>query len=114
MKLEIKPYKLESGLWAFDHSHNATVGELLCNGTEKVLDDYFLARNKREAKAGDVLPLVIDSKPFNGFDIAVKKIREDEFGTIYRESSLSKEIWLCPWLQGFFGKKPLHLFAKFV
>ena len=41
MKLSLTAYKLSDGLWAFDHEHQNTIQELLCNGTEKVIDEYF-------------------------------------------------------------------------
>ena len=50
MKLFLTTYKLSDGLWAFDHDHQNTVEELLCNGTEKVIDEYFKMDMNRPAK----------------------------------------------------------------
>jgi hypothetical protein len=41
MDLDIVAYRLPDGLWAFDYEPNETVEELLCNGTEKVIDSYY-------------------------------------------------------------------------
>lgn len=46
MKLKVIAYKTETGIWAFDHEHQNTVAEALCNGTETVIDWYYEMLNE--------------------------------------------------------------------
>lgn len=106
MNLRIIAYKTESGIWAFDHKHQNTIAEALCNGTETVIDWYYEMLNETKPVAGDKIQFYLDTDEFDGSITEIKLVETDEFGSIYKDKLSSMELWLCPWLQGYFGKVP--------
>jgi len=36
----------------------------------------------------------------------------DEDGTTYTDTTLCVPVWLCPWLQGYFGFVPEEIYVK--
>lgn len=112
MELELVAYRLVSGYWAFDHEHNDTVGELLLNGTELAIDEYFHRANGREAEPADRIGIKMSTGRLDAPDTVLDFISTDDFGTIYSDSSTGRQVWLCPWLQGYFGEKPKRIEAK--
>lgn len=112
MKIEITAYKTKSGVWAFDHEHQNTVAEPLCNGTELVLDEYFRIEMKRDAKPNDQMKIIADTEDFTDSDTVLSFQSTNESGTVYLDMVLFEEVWLCPWLQSYFGHKPSELYVK--
>ena len=55
-------YKTEFGDWAFDHEHENTIEEPLCNGTELVLDEYFRIDMNRNPKINDQIQIIVDTE----------------------------------------------------
>lgn len=108
MKLDITAYKLESGIWAFDHTHRNTKAEPLCGGTENVIDYYFTILNGRLPVVRDRIKFHIEDATFPGWNICVKKLT----ATTYYDFNCGIEFWLCPWLEGYFGTRPEHLYVK--
>ena len=62
MNLKITAYKTEYGIWAFDHEHQNTVAEALCNGTELVLDEYFRIGMNRNPKLQEEIRKIISQR----------------------------------------------------
>lgn len=112
MNLQILSYKTESGHWEFDHDHLNTVGEPLCNGTELVIDEYFQINMKRKPISGDQIHIIVDTEDFEDSDTVLSFQSTDAEGTVYLDMVLYEEVWLCPWLQSYFGYKPSELFVK--
>jgi hypothetical protein len=112
MELDITAYRLPSGYWAFDHPHNDTVGELLLNGTELAIDEYYRRLNGREAQVRDEIGIHLTTSALEDADSVLDFMSTDDFGTVYFDSSTSRRVWLCPWLQGYFGEKPQRIYAK--
>jgi hypothetical protein len=112
MNLQIIAYKTESGHWEFDHDHLNTVGEPLCNGTELVIDDYFEIDMKRKPVPGDQMHIIVDTEEFKDSDTVLTFQSTNAEGTIYLDMVLFEEVWLCPWLQSYFGHKPSELYVK--
>ncbi len=108
MQLNILAYKLDSGLWAFDHTHRNTIGELLCGGTELVIDRYFHILNGRDANIGDTIKFHLEDRFFSGCNTMLQKLR----GGKYFDDLLKMEVWLCPWLEGYFGVRPATICVK--
>jgi hypothetical protein len=106
MKLKIIAYKTESGIWAFDHEHQNTVAEALCNGTETVIDWYYEMLNETKPVTGDKIQFYLDTDKFDYTTTEINLIKTDEFGSVYKDKMSSMELWLCPWLQGYFGEVP--------
>jgi hypothetical protein len=111
MKLSLTAYKLSDGLWAFDHEHQNTIQELLCNGTEKVIDEYFKMDMNRPAKTGDQMYITLNTEKSDDYDTILNFQSTDDQGTIYLDTLTYEFVWLCPWLQGYFGKKPENLYV---
>lgn len=63
MQRDLTAYKSESGIRAFDHAHQNTVAEALCNGTEDVIDLYYSQLSGRPLQPGDRLQLLLDTEP---------------------------------------------------
>lgn len=112
MNIKILAYKTESGIWAFDHDHNSTIREPLCNGTELVLDEYFKIDMNREAVAGDQIEIIASIEDFENSTTVLSFQSTDDSGTTYLDMVLFEEVWLCPWLQSYFGHKPSELYVK--
>jgi len=106
MKLSILAQKRADSLWHFDHEHHNTKEELLCNGTELVLDHFFTLRSGREAFPGDILRIDLNTEYVEICDTVLKFQFTDEYGTVYIDNLTQMKVWLCPWLQGYFGYKP--------
>lgn len=105
-------YKLDSGAWAFDHEHMNTIGEPLCNGTELVMDEYFEIDMKRKPVSGDQMEVFVSLTDFEDSDTVLSFQSTNESGTIYLDMVLFQNVWLCPWLQSYFGHKPNELYVK--
>jgi len=119
MDLIIYPYRLQDGSWAFDHDHNNTIGEGLINGTDKVLDAYFVELNGESPVPGDKLKVTVSTIPlFFSDSTAEQSIKTaldwavmDHKGSTYTDRRTQREVWLCPWLQGYFGFVPKSLYV---
>ena len=112
MELTIVAYKLEDGLWAFDHPHNNTVQELLLNGTEEAIDEHFYFKNLRHAVEKDQMEIILNTEEPADYDTLLVKEVSDEEGTTYTDTTLCAPVWLCNWLQGYFGEVPEEIFVK--
>ena len=112
MELTIVAYRLENGLWAFDHPHNNTVQELLLNGTEEAIDEHFYFETGRYPVEKDQMELILNTEEPADYDTLLVKEVSDEEGTTYTDTTLCAPLWLCPWLQGYFGEVPEEIFVK--
>lgn len=111
MNLSIIPHK-NYNCWVFDHKHQNTVNEPLCNGTELVLDEYFRIGMNRDPKPNDKMEVFVSTEDFEGSDTVLSFQSTNDSGTIYLDMVLFEEVWLCPWLQSYFGYKPSELYVK--
>ena len=112
MELTILAYKLENGLWAFDHPHNDTVQELLMNGTEESIDEHFYFGTGRHAVENDQMEIILNTEePTDYATLLVKEVSDDD-GTTYMDTTLCIPVWLCNWNQGYFGFVPEELYVK--
>jgi hypothetical protein len=111
MQLKLTAIK-EDSIWVFDHDHQNTVSEPLCNGTELVMDEYFEIDMNRAPKKGDQLDIVVNMNPFDGYDTELQLMETNNHGSTYLDTELFEKVWLCPWLQGYFGHVPEKLYIK--
>lgn len=111
MNLTIQPYRLEA-IWAFDHPHNQTVGEELTNGTELAIDHYYRLVTGRDPQKGSTLQFTLDTKPFSDAITTLVLQETDQFGSTYTDTLTEMPVWLCPWLQGFFGAVPSTIYVS--
>lgn len=111
MNLSIIAHK-NYNCWVFDHKHQNTVNEPLCNGTELVLDEYFRIGMNRDPKPNDKMEVFVSTEDFEGSDTVLSFQSTNDSGTIYLDMVLFEEVWLCPWLQSYFGYKPSELYVK--
>lgn len=111
MQLNLTAIKKDS-IWVFDHEHQNTVEEPLCNGTELVLNEYFEIDMSRSAKEGDQLEIIANTEPFDQYDTELQLQKTDDVGSVYLDTELYEEVWLCPWLQSYFGNVPEKLYVK--
>jgi len=112
MELTIVAYKLEDGLWAFDHPHNNTVQELLLNGTEEAIDEHFYFESGRYPVEKDQMEIILNTEEPTDYDTLLVKEVSDEEGTTYTDTTLCIPVWLCNWNQGYFGFVPEELYVK--
>ena len=112
MELTIVAYKLEDGLWAFDHPHNNTVQELLLNGTEEAIDEHFYFGTGRHAVEKDQMEIILNTEEPADYDTLLVKEVSDDDGTTYTDTTLCIPVWLCNWNQGYFGFVPEELYVK--
>jgi len=112
MNLEIIACKTEYGVWEFDHEHLNTIAEPFCNGTEVVMDEYFEIGMRRKPIPGDLIHIIVSTEDFKDSDTVLSFQSTNDEGTIYLDMVLFEEVWLCPWLQSYFGYKPSELYVK--
>lgn len=105
-------YKLDSGAWVFDHEYQNTVAEPLCNGTELVMNEYFQIGMKRKPVAGDQMEVLASLEDFKDSDTVLSFQSTNDEGTTYLDMILFENVWLCPWLESYFGHKPSELYVK--
>lgn len=111
MKIEFTAVK-QKDIWVFDHDHNHTIQEPLCNGTEFVLNEYFEIDMNRPAVSNDQLNIIASTYPFDDYDTELQLQETNEEGSIYLDTTLYEKVWLCPWLQSYFTFVPPSLFVK--
>lgn len=115
MKLTINAVRRDDGLYHFDHSFNETVEELLMNGTEKVIDTHYYFLTGKSPLTGDEIEIEISdilSQSEDNFDTVLTLEHTDEEGSTYLDEVLLDYVWLCPWLQDYFGDVPEKLYIK--
>ncbi len=111
MQLNLTAIKKDS-IWVFNHEHQNTVEEPLCNGTELVLNEYFEIDMSRSAKKGDRLDIIVSTESFDQYDTELQLQKTDDEGSVYLDTELYEEVWLRPWLQSYFGNIPEKLYVK--
>lgn len=112
MKLVVHPYKSPRKIWAFDHEHNNTKGEGLMNGTEKVIDCYYYNLTGKQPVPGDRMKFTLDTEPFPEATTFLTLQETDKNGSVYKDKLTGMEVWLCPWLQGYFGNVPETIYIQ--
>lgn len=114
MELSLVAVKRSDNLYHFNHSHNDTVEELLCNGTEEVIDTHYYFLTGQEPKPGDEIQIYLTTQEpeIDEWDTVLTFIEADKNGSTYLDELLSAQVWLCPWLQGYFGEIPDKLYVR--
>ena len=111
MKIEFTAVK-QNNIWVFDHIHHNTIKEPLCNGTEMVLNEYFEIDMNRPAVSHDKLNIIASTELFDKYDAELQLQETNEEGSVYLDTTLYEQVWLCPWLQSYFGFVPPILYVK--
>lgn len=101
-----------SSCWEFDHEHLNTVSELLCNGTEKVIDWYYKMLHKKYPLVGDQLGFYLSTIKFDDAITKVNLLESHESGSTYSDDLSGMNVWLCPWLQSYFKTVPERLYVS--
>jgi len=60
---------------------------------------------------GDKFAFFLSTKKFEDFITKIELIETNEVGSYYKDSLSGMEIWLCPWLQGYFGEVPERIYV---
>ena len=113
MELIVLAQKRTDGLYHFNHPHNDTIEELLCNGTEKAIDTHYYFLTGRNPVPGNTIQITLNTEePENedDYDTFLTLQETDEEGSTYFDEILYCDVWLCPWLQGFFGEVPEKIY----
>jgi hypothetical protein len=105
MKLVVNPTRTPE-MWVFDHEHNNTVDEGLTNGTEVAIDYWHYLLTGEDPKVGSRIQFTLDTEPFQEAITTLVLQSTDDHGSTYLDTLTDKVVWLCPWLQGFFGYVP--------
>ena len=111
MKIEFTAVK-QNNIWVFDHIHHNTIKEPLCNGTEVVLNEYFEIDMNRPALSQDKLDIIASTELFDKYDAELQLQETNEEGSVYLDTTLYEKVWLCPWLQSYFGFVPPVLYVR--
>ena len=98
--------------WVFDHEHHNTVDEALCNGTEKVIDWYYQAIESKMPIVGDELGFYLSTEKLHNTTTQINLKETSETGSYYIDQLSKMELWLCPWLQGYFGEVPQRIYIE--
>lgn len=111
-ELTVIAVKRKDNLYHFDHSHNDTVEELLMNGTEEAIDEHVYFKTGKYPKEGDEVVISLLLEEPEDYDTLLLKEISDEEGTTYTDTTLCIPVWLCNWLQGYFGYVPEEIYVK--
>ena len=111
MKIEFTAVK-QNNIWVLDHIHHNTIKEPLCNGTEIVLNEYFEIDMNRPAVSQDKLNIIASTELFDKYDAELQLQETNEEGSAYLDTTLYEKVWLCPWLQSYFGFVPPVLYVR--
>ena len=111
MKLHIEARKTPT-CWVFDHEHQNTVNEALCNGTEKVIDWYYQVIECKIPIVGDKIGFHLSTEKLESATTQINLKETSEFGSYYIDELSELEVWLCPWLQGYFGEVPQRIYIE--
>ena len=111
MKIKFTAVK-QNNIWVFDHIHHNTIKEPLCNGTEMVLNEYFEIDMNRPALSQDKLNIIASTELFDKYDAELQLQETNEEGSVYLDTTLYEKVWLCPWLQSYFGFVPPVLYVR--
>jgi len=104
----IFPYKV-GGIWAFDDEATGLVREPFVDEVNSFIDK--LTAHIPGAAAG--FRLIFSAKPFPGYALSFKRVKEEFEGNWYSCNELGDEQgWLCPALFKYFDGAPSNLFAK--
>jgi hypothetical protein len=112
MELTVVAIKREDGLYHFNHPHNDTFEELLMNGTEEAIDEHYYFLTGHHAIEGDEVEISLYLEEPEDYDTLLVKEVSDEEGTTYTDTTMCLPVWLCPWLQGYFGEVPDEIYIK--
>ena len=108
MDLHIEARKTPT-CWVFDHEHQGTIDEALCNGTEKVIDFYYEAIEHKTPIIGDKIGFTLSTDKHE-CNTRIDLKETSEYGSYYIDEMTQMEVWLCPWLQGYFGEVPQRIY----
>ena len=111
-ELTVVSIKREDNLYHFNHSHHDTVEELLMNGTEEAIDEHCYFKTGKYPIEGDEVEISLFLEEPDDYDTLLVKEVSDEDGTTYTDTTLCIPVWLCPWLQGYFGEVPDEIYIK--
>ena len=110
------PYKFEWTLtlyrvgeyWAFDMPEYGVECELLCGGTEKVINAYVGKRDK----VGITLSLECPEQYDAVLQFMCPDV-DDEFSSWYIDMGTGLHAWLCPFLFTLWQHAPLNIWCTF-
>ena len=115
---ELQLYKVGK-YWAFDLPEYDVYEELLCGGTEEVLEQYFEHINGRLPFENDVLNVRL----YNGDEVTpelftTKLIRPrpdpiDFTCHFYTDEGTDMTLWFCPFLLTLWDKAPTVIYVDF-
>lgn len=105
----IHPYRMASGLWAFDDVTRGLVAEPFVTSASQILD--MLANSVGER---DNVNVVFSDQPFQDHQHVFRLASggDREFGgSVYANDQLGLEGWLCPALLKYFPQPPESLYV---
>ena len=115
---ELQLYKVGQ-YWAFDLPEFDVYEELLCGGTEKVLDHYYKRIHDSSPCEGDRLNVRL----YNGDEVTpelftTKLIRPrpdpiDFTCTFYTDEGTGETCWFCPFLLTLWDSSPTVIYVDF-
>ena len=111
-ELTVVAIKRPDNLYHFNHPHQNTVEEILCNGTEEAIDEHCYFATAKNPIEGDEVEISLYLEEPEDYDTLLLKEMSDEDGTTYTDTTLCVPVWLCPWLQGYFGFVPEEIYVK--
>lgn len=103
----IRPYRTE-GVWAFDDASRGLAKEPFVDKANAFID--ALVADIPNAAAG--FRLLFSAKPFPGFALSFRRVREEFEGNWYTCDQLGGEGWLCPALFKYFDDAPEQIYVK--
>ena len=111
------PYRFEwtltlyrvGALWAFDLPQYGVEQELLCGGTEKVIDHY--------AQGRETVDVVLSLQAPEYYDTQLKFMVpdvDDEYASWYTDLSTGMPLWFCPFLWTLWQHAPVDIWVTFL
>jgi len=82
---------------------------------KKVIDTHYYFITAKNPIPGDEIEITLTTeKPENedDYDTYLTLQETDDEGSTYLDEVVCDKVWLCPWLQGFFGEVPDEIYIK--
>ena len=112
----LKLFKQDDDVWTF--SIALIKDEALCNGTEKVIDNYFKQTNGEDPEPGNSINMTVSTSKPTEYAHTTKLEYDGPGGDMqgssnYTDVKTGMNVWLCPVLPIMFGSVPPVLYVKF-
>jgi len=111
--ITILAVKREDSFYHFKHS---PFEEVLCNGTEKVIDTHYFFLTGKEPIPGNKIQIHLSTEEpvsEDDYDTVLTFQWADRNGSTYLDDVMCDNVYFSNWLQDYFGNLSNYLYVQF-